>query len=183
MCEAAAFGRETRLRELLAATRRLVGTWIGDGFTALHLALFSGEESALRLLIEHGADLEAPSRHRTIRGVRPLHTAAFVRERDLAEILLDAGAQVDGRALGGITALHSAAEHGDETSPGSCSTAAPTATATDDRAGARPTTRRDAGFKELAELLALSRQRASPSRSTKTVPDPAVVLRARSEPG
>ena len=100
VCEAAAFGREARLRELLAADPKAVGAWSGDGFTALHLALFSGEESSLRLFIEHGADLEAPTKHRTIRGVRPLHTAAFVRERDLAEILLDAGAQVDGRALG-----------------------------------------------------------------------------------
>jgi len=112
--EAAAFGRTERLRALLDADPKLARRWSRDGFTALHLALFSGEEAALRLLIERGADLEAPSRHRTIRGVRPLQTAAFVRECGLAEILLDAGAQVDGRGENGATALHSAAQHGDE---------------------------------------------------------------------
>jgi uncharacterized protein len=112
--EAAAFGRIDRLRALLESDPKLARSWSRDGFTALHLALFSGEEEALRLLIEKGADVEAPSRHRTIRGVRPLHTAAFVRERKLGEILLDAGAEVDGRGEGGATALHSAAEHGDE---------------------------------------------------------------------
>lgn len=112
--EAAAFGRSDRLRGLLENEPKLARSWSRDGFTALHLALFSGEEEALRLLIANGADVEAPSRHRTIRGVRPLQTAAFVRERGLAEILLDAGAEVDGLGEGGATALHSAAQHGDE---------------------------------------------------------------------
>ena len=154
VCEAAAFGREARLRELLGKDKKAVRKWSGDGFSALHLALFSGEPGSVRVLIENGADLEAPSKHRTIRGVRPLHTAAFVRERDLAEILLDAGAEVDGRATGGFTALHSAGEHGDESFARLLLDRGADRNATDDK-GRRPTDyAKDGGFAELAKLLA-----------------------------
>lgn len=151
--EAAAFGREKRLRELLESDRKLVGKWTGDGFTALHLALFSGEKGSLQLLIEYGADLEAASKHRTIRGVRPLHLAAFVRERDLAAILLDAGAQVDGRAKGGFTALHSAAEHGDESFARLLLERGASRGAKDDKGRTPADCARDAGFKDIAALL------------------------------
>ncbi|MDQ3822900.1 MAG: ankyrin repeat domain-containing protein, partial [Actinomycetota bacterium] len=66
----------------------------------------------LRTLIDHVADVEAISRHRTIQ-VRPLQTAAFVQDAELGRILLDAGADPNGTAEGGFTALHSAAQHGD----------------------------------------------------------------------
>jgi ankyrin repeat protein len=46
--------------------------------------------------------------------VPPLGTAAFVRSVPLARLLLDSGAEVNGRGEGGFTALHSAAQNGDE---------------------------------------------------------------------
>jgi uncharacterized protein len=151
--EAAAFGRIERLRALLDGDPKLARSWSPDGFTPLHLALFSGEEAALRLLIERRADLEAPSRHRTIRGVRPLHTAAFVRERGMAEILIDAGAEVDGRGEGGITALHSAAQHGDVEFARLLLDRGADPHARDNK-GKRPADyAREAGFSELATLL------------------------------
>jgi ankyrin repeat protein len=152
--EAAAFGRTERLHALLDDNPKLVRSWSRDGFTPLHLALFSGEEEALRLLIDRGADVEAPSRHRTIRGVRPLHTAAFVRERRLGELLLDAGAEVDGRGEGGATALHSAAQHGDEEFVRLLLDHGADPAIRDDT-GKRPADyAREAGFDELAALLA-----------------------------
>lgn len=107
--EAAAFGRIDRLRELMPDE---ANAWSDDGFSALHLAIFGGQEAAAKLLIEHGADLEALSRHEQI-VVRPLHTAAFVRSPALAQILLDAGADPNSRAEHDFTALHSAAQNDD----------------------------------------------------------------------
>ena len=40
---AAAFGRESRLRELLAENPGLARDWTPDDFTALHLAAFTNE--------------------------------------------------------------------------------------------------------------------------------------------
>jgi ankyrin repeat protein len=111
--EAAAFGRLERLRALLDEDPNRANEWSDDGFGALALAIFGGQEDCARLLIERGADLEAPSRHETIRGIRPLQTAAFVRSAALTRLLLDAGADVNSRGEGGFTALHTAAQNGD----------------------------------------------------------------------
>jgi uncharacterized protein len=110
--EAAAFGREQRLRVLLVDEPDLVAALSDDGFTALHLAVFAGQETAARMLIEHGADVNACATAPFAR-VRPLGTAAFARSLGLARILLDAGADVDGRSADGHTALHTAAHNGD----------------------------------------------------------------------
>ena len=111
--EAAAFGRVERLRSILDDDASQAGAFSGDGFTALHLAVFAEREEAARMLIEYGADLNARSTG-TIARVPPLGTAAFVRSVPLARQLLDAGADVNGQGEGGFTALHSAAQNGDE---------------------------------------------------------------------
>jgi uncharacterized protein len=110
--EAAAFGRLERLAELLAARPELVNGFSGDGFTPLHLACFSGGPRPVRLLVERGADLEALARS-SFAQVRPLGTAAFSRDRESAAVLLEAGADPNGRGEGGFTPLHSAA-HADD---------------------------------------------------------------------
>ena len=89
--EAAAFGRVDRLRSLVAEDPANANDWSPDGFTALHLAIFGGSEEAVRLLIEHGADLNALATAEIAR-VRPLGTAAFAGRPDLEKLLLDAGA-------------------------------------------------------------------------------------------
>jgi ankyrin repeat protein len=111
--EAAAFGRLERLRSILDDDPGQAQALSGDGFTALHLAIFGDQEEAARLLLEHGADPNALSTNEAVR-VPPLGTAAFVRSVPLARLLLDSGAEVNGRGEGGFTALHSAAQNGDE---------------------------------------------------------------------
>jgi uncharacterized protein len=110
--EAAAFGRTDRLRRLLEEDAQNANAWTDDGFSALHLAIYGGQEEAAKLLVDSGADLEALSRHETV-VVRPLQTAAFVRSAPLAKLLLDAGADPNSRAEHDFTALHSAAQNGD----------------------------------------------------------------------
>ncbi len=111
--EAAAFGRVDALRRILEDEPGKATALSGDGFTALHLAVFGGQEEAARLLLERGADPNALSTNEQVR-VPPLGTAAFVRSVSLARLLLDSGADVNGRGEGGFTALHSAAQNGDE---------------------------------------------------------------------
>jgi uncharacterized protein len=111
--EAAAFGRLDRLGGILDDDPAQATARSGDGFTALHLAIFGGQEEAARLLLERGADANALSTNEAVR-VPPLGTAAFVRSVPLARLLLDSGAEVNGRGDGGFTALHSAAQNGDE---------------------------------------------------------------------
>jgi uncharacterized protein len=110
--EAAAFGRDARLAEMLRDDPGLVHAVSEDGFTALHLAVFGEQQAAVRLLIDDGADVDAIAASAIAR-VAPLGTAAFVRSEALARVLLDAGADPNGGEEGGFTALHSAAQSGD----------------------------------------------------------------------
>jgi ankyrin repeat protein len=67
----------------------------------------------MRLLLERGADPNVLSTSE-IAKVPPLGTAAFVRSVPLSRMLLDSGADPNGRGEGGFTALHSAAQNEDE---------------------------------------------------------------------
>src|SRR5690348_14775855 len=76
--EAAAFGRTERLTSILDADPSEATAVAADGFTALHLAVYAEQAEAVRLLIQHGADVDARSSG-SIARVPPLGTAAFVR--------------------------------------------------------------------------------------------------------
>jgi uncharacterized protein len=87
--DAAAFGALDRLADPHA--------WSGDGFTPLHLAAFFGQAEAARVLIERGADVGAVSRNEL--AVEPLQSAVAAGEREIAHMLLDAGARPDARNM------------------------------------------------------------------------------------
>jgi len=111
--EAAAFGRQKRLGELLASDPGLAHAFSGDGFTALHLAAFFGHAGSVRLLLDGGADPNAVGRSAQIGPVQPLHSAAATGRLECARLLLAHGADVNARQSGGFTALHAAAASSD----------------------------------------------------------------------
>ena len=88
--EAAAFGRVSRIRDLLASNPDAAGATAPDDFTPLHLAAFFGHPEALATLLEAGADVSARASNSFVREVQPLHSAAARRDSECCRLLLDA---------------------------------------------------------------------------------------------
>ena len=109
--EAAALGREERLRELLAADPNALAARSPEGYDAIGLAAFLGGGGSVRALLEAGADPGGDPRNPM--GVRPVHAAAAAGDRESMAALLAAGADPDARQHGGYTPLHEAAHHDD----------------------------------------------------------------------
>lgn len=107
---AAAFADEPAVRTLLDAGAdigRISGTPLRN--QALHAALAISKDAAVvRLLIEHGADVNAVQ----TAGYRPLHQAAVTGREDLVRMLLDAGADKTARCDRGKTPADYARERG-----------------------------------------------------------------------
>jgi uncharacterized protein len=114
--EAAAVGKTERLRELLDEDAALANAWADDGFQPLGLASFFGHVSAVRLLLERGAEANSASRNEM--RVMPLHSAAATDDPEaryeIAKLLLDHGADPNARQQDDFTPLMAAEQHGDE---------------------------------------------------------------------
>ena len=89
--------------------------WSADGFTALHLAAFFGQEDAAKVLLERGAEPNVVARNATI-VVTPLHSAAAGAHAAIVKLLLEAGADPNARQPDGFTALDAAQQNGDDES-------------------------------------------------------------------
>ena len=83
---------------------------IGNPLTRLWDAARHGYLSAIRWLLDHGADVKKVG---TNTGSTPLHAAAYIGRCDAAVLLLDAGADVDARTYHSNTPLHHAAAAAD----------------------------------------------------------------------
>jgi ankyrin repeat protein len=110
--EAAALGDVETLLVLLDADTSRVSAWSDDGFTPLHYAAFFGRPEAARLLLERGADLEAPARNEQFAlEARPLHEAAQHGDAELVRLLLERGADPAAKLDDGRTPVDLAAGH------------------------------------------------------------------------
>jgi ankyrin repeat protein len=108
--EAAALGRIEQLKERLLDAS-LLNSYSPDGFTALHFACYFGQPEAARLLLEHGARVDAVADNAT--HVMPLHSAASARNVAAVRLMLEHGAPVNARQQGGWVPIHAAAQNGD----------------------------------------------------------------------
>jgi ankyrin repeat protein len=119
---AAELGMLDRVQAALRENPQFAREFSAQGSTALHRACYWGQVASARLLLEHGADADAPTRDSFLQ-IRPLGSAVATpdvpnpsdREEvvlELVRLLLDRGAGVNGRRRDGLTALHSAAYRG-----------------------------------------------------------------------
>ena len=110
--EAAALGEVERLGELLGADPTLAQARSDDDFTALHYAAFFDGPDTARLLVDHGADVNAFADNEL--GVHPLNSAAAAGQHEVATILLEHEADPNASTRGGFTPLDAARENRDE---------------------------------------------------------------------
>ena len=108
--EAAATGKTDRLRTLLAKDASLANVYSPDGFSPLGFAVFFAQPEAVKLLIDAGAEVNAPSRESM--KVTPLASAAAAKQTEIARLLIARGANVNARAASGHIPLHEASANG-----------------------------------------------------------------------
>lgn len=119
---AAELGMVDRVDSALRAVPDLVQAFGPGGTTLLHRACYWGQVAVSRLLLAKSADPNAATRDSFLH-IRPLGCAvatpdvpnpSYQEENvlELARLLLDHGADVNGRRRDGLTALHSAAYRG-----------------------------------------------------------------------
>lgn len=105
--EAAIIDRADAVGSLCAADASLASAYSDDGFTALHFAAHFGSVSAMKALLEAGANIEAVTKNFLTN--MPLHAAAAGGRIEAARVLLQAGADPNAKQHGGYTALMTAA--------------------------------------------------------------------------
>jgi ankyrin repeat protein len=119
--EAAAAGKTERVREILRDDPSLANAFGDDGFHPLGLACFFGHVDTTRVLLEHGADVNALSRNEHIQ-TAAIHAAAASEDEgtdeatryELVKLVLDHGADPDLPQGGGFRAIDAARQNGDQ---------------------------------------------------------------------
>ena len=107
---AAAKGQTDELRSLVEKDPALVNAHSPDGFTPLGLATFFGHAETVEALLAAGAEVNLASRESM--KMPPLGSAMAVQRNDIAQTLIEHGADVNGKAANDLTALHTAAARG-----------------------------------------------------------------------
>lgn len=107
---AAAKGQTDELRSLIENDSALINAFSPEGFTPLGLAAFFGHAETVEALLGAGADANLTSRESM--KMPPLGSAMAVQRNDIARTLIEHGADVNGKAVNDLTALHTAAARG-----------------------------------------------------------------------
>jgi len=81
----------------------------GTGITPLHMAASKGQLDIVKLLIQHGAQIDTAS---TRGGNTPLHFAAAGSHHQVVQLLIEQGAEVNQQDFDGMTSLMFAAYRG-----------------------------------------------------------------------
>lgn len=105
--EACGVGDTAEMTRQLKRDPRLATTWTRFGWSALHLAAFSGVPGAVQLLLDRGVDIHARARNKFKN--TPLQVALLDGQLATAKLLLEHGADPLVRQAGGFAPLHEAA--------------------------------------------------------------------------
>lgn len=108
--EAASVGAIPRMESLLTVQPALLHQAASDGFSALGLACFFGQEKAVNFLLEQGAKVNQASENSF--QVRPIHSSVAAGNLPITLALLQAGADPNAAQMQGVRPLHSAAHQG-----------------------------------------------------------------------
>lgn len=105
--EACGVGDTAEIARQLKRDPKLVTRWTSFGWSALHLAAFSGVPAAVQLLLDRGAEINARARSKFKN--TPLQAALLAGQLATAKLLLERGADPLVRQAHGFTPLHEAA--------------------------------------------------------------------------
>jgi ankyrin repeat protein len=105
--EACGVGDAGEIARQLRRDPKLAMTWTAFGWSALHLAAFSGNPAALQLVLDRGIDLNARARSKFKNA--PLQAALLAGQLATAKLLLEHGADPLIRQAHGFTPLQEAA--------------------------------------------------------------------------
>jgi ankyrin repeat protein len=110
LAAAAVAGDAAKVADILRAQAALASAYTDDGWSMLHLAAAA---DVAALLLDAGAEIDAPNRHKAFGpGGAPLHAAIYQRRSDVVDVLLARGANVNASDRAGWTPLHMAVANG-----------------------------------------------------------------------
>lgn len=108
--EAASIGDHETISQYLAQDPEWLNAYSTDGFTLLGLASFFGHLSLVKYLLNKGANPNKAANNPL--KVTPLHSACAISDLEIAEQLIQFGADVNAKQMQDVTPLHSAAHNG-----------------------------------------------------------------------